>query len=91
MYKSPLSLTAEVFWSGGSQAVRLPEEFRVDTHRLRIVRDGDRIVLEPLSEALDAQGWPPSFWSIFGKIDDSFKLGERWVTAERSDLLEDIE
>ena len=38
--------TAKVFWSGRSQAIRLPKEFRVDTHELTIRRVGNAIILE---------------------------------------------
>ena len=41
--------TAKIFWSGRSQAVRLPKEFRMDGTEVLIRRDGDTIVLEPLS------------------------------------------
>ncbi len=40
--------TAKVFWSGRSQAVRLPKAFRFNTDEVRIRRDGDRVVLEPI-------------------------------------------
>jgi antitoxin VapB len=39
---------ARVFWTGRSQAVRLPKEFRVEGTEVRIHREGKRIVLEPL-------------------------------------------
>ncbi len=39
---------AKVFMTGRSQAVRLPKEFRVQGDRVRVRREGDRIVLEPL-------------------------------------------
>ncbi len=44
--------TAKVFWSGRSQAVRLPKEFRFDASEVTIRRDGDAVILEPL-----ADGW----------------------------------
>jgi antitoxin VapB len=40
--------TAKVFWSGRSQAVRLPKEFRVEGDEVRIRREGNTIVLEPI-------------------------------------------
>jgi antitoxin VapB len=40
--------TAKVFWSGRSQAVRLPKEFRVEGDEVRIRREGHRIILEPI-------------------------------------------
>lgn len=58
--------TAKVFWSGRSQAVRLPKNFRFDTEEVRIRRRGSAVILEPL----------PHDWawlaSILGPIDDDF-------------------
>lgn len=39
---------AKIFWSGRSQAVRLPKEFRFDADEVQIRREGDRVVLEPV-------------------------------------------
>jgi len=39
--------TAKIFQSGGSQAVRLPKEFRFDVQEVFIVREGDRVILSP--------------------------------------------
>ena len=41
--------TAKIFWTGRSQAVRLPKEFRFDTEEVRIRRDGDAVILEPIA------------------------------------------
>jgi antitoxin VapB len=40
--------TAKVFWSGRSQAVRLPRAFRFDTDEVRIRRQGSAVILEPI-------------------------------------------
>lgn len=40
--------TAKLFTHGGSQAVRLPREFRFDGREVRIRKDGDKVILEPL-------------------------------------------
>ena len=39
---------AKLFKIGGSQAVRLPKAFRMSGDRVRISREGDRVVLEPI-------------------------------------------
>jgi antitoxin VapB len=39
---------AKVFWSGRSQAVRLPKEFRLQANEVRIRRQGNSIILEPI-------------------------------------------
>ena len=43
--------TAKLFWSGRSQAVRLPRAFRVDGREVRIRRRGRAIVLEPVPDS----------------------------------------
>ncbi|MBV8484728.1 MAG: antitoxin [Verrucomicrobia bacterium] len=57
---------AKVFWSGRSQAVRLPKEFRFDSDQVRIRRRGNAIILEPL-----AHDWQ---WldALAGRLDDDF-------------------
>lgn len=40
---------AKVFWSGRSQAVRLPKAFRFETDEVRIRRHGNAVILEPVA------------------------------------------
>jgi antitoxin VapB len=40
----------EIFWSGRSQAVRLPKEFRFDTDEVRVRRHGNAVILEPIAD-----------------------------------------
>jgi antitoxin VapB len=58
--------TAKIFWSGRSQAVRLPKNFRFEGHEVRIRRHGNAVILEPL-----ADNWQ---WldAIAEKLDDDF-------------------
>ena len=39
---------ARVFWSGRSQAVRLPKEYRFSSNEVRIRRRGAAVILEPI-------------------------------------------
>ncbi|MCF6108865.1 antitoxin [Mesorhizobium muleiense] len=57
---------AKVFWSGRSQAVRLPKEFRFEIEEVSIRRQGRAVILEPL-----AQDWA---WldQVTGPLDDDF-------------------
>lgn len=57
---------ARVFWTGRSQAVRLPKEFRVDGDTVLIRREGDAIVLEP------ADVWPEGYVESFAGVPDDF-------------------
>lgn len=40
--------TAKLFWSGRSQVVRLPRQFRMEGEEVRIRRQGAAVILEPM-------------------------------------------
>ena len=42
--------TAKLFKNGRSQAVRLPKEFRFEGSEVRIRREGEKVILEPVPE-----------------------------------------
>ncbi|MGZ8903242.1 MAG: antitoxin [Methylobacter sp.] len=58
--------TAKIFWSGRSQAVRLPRDFRFEGNQVRIRRHGNAVILEPI----------PHDWtwldSLTGNLDEDF-------------------
>ncbi len=74
--------TAKVFWSGRSQAVRLPRAFRVDGREVRIRRRGRAIVLEPVP---DSWAWLDA---VVGELDDDFvsAVREKPKPVERPEL-----
>jgi antitoxin VapB len=41
---------AKLFWTGRSQAVRLPKEFRFEGNEVSIRRQGSSVVLEPIAK-----------------------------------------
>ncbi|MFN8720541.1 MAG: antitoxin [Rhodospirillales bacterium] len=43
--------TAKLFRHGRSQAVRLPKEFRLPGTEVRVSREGERIILEPIARS----------------------------------------
>jgi antitoxin VapB len=68
---------AKVFWSGRSQAVRLPKDFRFDTDEVRIRRRGASVILEPI-----ARDWA---WlaPIVGPVDEDFAAAASEQPAEQ--------
>jgi antitoxin VapB len=74
--------TAKVFWSGRSQAVRLPKHFRFETSEVRIRRHGAAVILEPV-----ARDW---VWldQVVGAVDDDFvaAANEQPIEQERPAL-----
>ena len=49
------SATAKLFMHGRSQAVRLPKAFRLPGKEVRVHREGNRVILEPIET--DFQAW----------------------------------
>ncbi len=74
--------TAKVFWSGRSQAVRLPKRFRVACKEVRIRVQGKALILEPVP---DSWGWLDA---VAGRLDQDFvdAVKEQPQPAERPDL-----
>ncbi len=59
--------TAKIFWTGRSQAIRLPKAFRFNASEVRIRRQGNSVVLEPI-----ATDWQ---WleALIGPVDVDFE------------------
>lgn len=53
-------LTAKVFKSGNSQAIRLPKEFRLNTEEIFIYKSGNTLVIRPKMNTWDgfSEGLP---------------------------------
>lgn len=74
---------AKVFWSGHSQAVRLPKEMRFDeaVREVSIRREGDRLILQPV----EPDRWPDEFWQAFGDMPAGFERPQQ-VPQLRAEL-----
>ena len=56
---------AKVFWSGNSQAVRLPKDFRIAGDEVLIEKSDDRLIVKPLRRQ-----WSRRFLDSFGAATD---------------------
>jgi antitoxin VapB len=69
--------TTKIFWTGRSQAVRLPKDFRFETQEVRIRRHGQAVILEPV----------PRDWSwlgaLTGPVDTDFEQAVTEQPAEQ--------
>jgi antitoxin VapB len=61
-----MAATAKLFWSGRSQAVRLPKAFRMPGDEVRIRKQGRAVILEPIA---DDWAWLDR---IAGRMSDDF-------------------
>jgi virulence-associated protein VagC len=60
--------TADIIETDQGQIVRLPDEFRFETSRVSIRREGQAVILEPTKPAI----WPESFFEAIRIDDPSF-------------------
>jgi antitoxin VapB len=81
MAKSPAKRkTASVFWTGRSQAVRLPKEFRFEGDTVLVHRHGNAVILEPMNE------WPVDWVESFTGAPDDFERPPQGEPEERRKL-----
>jgi antitoxin VapB len=58
--------TAKLFQNGRSQAVRLPMAFRMPGKEVRISKQGNKVILEPIEENWD------NFFDALSQFSDDF-------------------
>jgi antitoxin VapB len=70
---------AKLFMHGGSQAVRLPKEFRFEGKEVLIRKQGDKVVLEPVKRDMAA------FWAEIDRLrgDEQLELPPPLEWVER--------
>lgn len=73
-------MTARVFTTGRSQAVRLPKEFRFDTDTVLVHREGNAVILEP------AGAWPEEYVESFAGVPDDFERPPQGRVEKRRKL-----
>lgn len=72
--------TAKVFWTGRSQAIRLPKEFRFETDTVLVHRQGKAVVVEPVHE------WPDGYVESFAGVPDDFARPPQGQVDKRTSL-----
>ena len=71
---------AKVFWTGRSQAVRLPKDFRFEGDTVLVRREGDAVILEPADE------WPEEWVESFAGVPDDFTRPPQGEAERRQKL-----
>lgn len=74
-----MEATAKIFQNGRSQAIRLPKAFRFKGNEVKISKEGDKVILEPLERG----AWPRDFWDSF-PVDMDFRTPEALPSQEYS-------
>jgi virulence-associated protein VagC len=60
--------TVEILEIGGNQMIKLPADFRFQTARVSIRREGEAVVLEPVK----LETWPAGFFEAIHVEDPKF-------------------
>ncbi len=71
---------ARVFWTGRSQAVSLPKEFRFETDTVLVRRQGRAVVLEPACQ------WPEGWVESFAGVPEDFVRPPQGEAEKRPSL-----
>ena len=68
-----MSITAKVFMSGGSQAIRLPAKLRLQSKEVQIEQIGDALWLMPQTGVKQDMGqWLTAFYAENEPLPDDF-------------------
>ena len=68
---------AKLFWNGSSQALRLPKEFRFMGKEVRLSKQGDKVIIEPIYN-----DW--SWLDELGEPDPSLEQAVNELRAEKA-------
>lgn len=82
VYMIGIMKVAKVFFTGRSQAVRIPREFRFSDREVSIRREGEAVILEPLRKG----SWPRGFWRRIRIADSALRRPEQGVVPPRPGL-----
>lgn len=78
--------TAKLFWSGNSQAVRLPKEFRFEGKMVNIRKQGKQVIIEPIVNDLawldDIQGFDNTMEQAIQELRNEPKQERDWSMFE---------
>jgi len=80
MAAKPKRKTASLFWTGRSQAVRLPKEFRFPGDKVLVHREGNTVILEPSDE------WPEGYVESFSGVPEDFQRPPQGIVEKRRKL-----
>jgi len=72
-----MQTTAKLFWTGHSQAIRLPKLFRFEGTEVRIEKQGNRLIIEPIVD-----DW--GFLNELTPVNSDFIKATQEIRAEKA-------
>ncbi len=89
--KRGVAETAKIFTHGGSQAVRLPKAYRFEGKEVRIHRDGDAVILQPVEDKLHRPQTEDEWTAFWARIDALGDPGEPFPDAPPQGVSKPVE
>ena len=80
MPKTATRKSAKLFWTGRSQAIRLPKEFRFEGDTVFVHKEGNAVIVEPNN------GWPEGYFEALGDVSDDFVRPPQGKLTKRKKL-----
>ena len=81
-----MTATAKLFWTGNSQAVRLPKEFRFEGKMVNIRKQGKQVIIEPIVNAWawldDVQGFDNTMEQAIQELRNEPEQERDWSVFE---------
>ncbi|MBK6294146.1 MAG: AbrB/MazE/SpoVT family DNA-binding domain-containing protein [Rhodoferax sp.] len=67
-----MSVTAKLFMSGRSQAIRLPAKLRIDAKEVRIEQVGNALWIQPDTSPQRPLSWLKTFYATSDPLPDTY-------------------
>ncbi|WP_024787482.1 MULTISPECIES: antitoxin [unclassified Lebetimonas] len=64
---------AKVFISGNSQAIRIPKEFQINSEKVKIIKENDKLIIIPINSR---KGWDEAFKKMHKNNDDKLLIDD---------------
>jgi antitoxin VapB len=74
-------MKTKIFQSGGSQALRIPKEYRFDEKEVEIYKEGEMLIVKPIKK-IDIKSW----WNELPQLSDDFEIDNDQNIQKRPDL-----
>ena len=64
---------SKVFINGNSQAIRIPKEFRINSNEVKIIKEGEKLIIMPITPR---KGWDEAFKKMRKNGDDKLLIDD---------------
>ncbi len=70
-----MEVITKIFYSGNSQAIRIPKEFRLNADKAKITLRGNYLIIQPLNQEV-RKDWDKAFKEMRKNNDDTLVIDD---------------